>query len=159
MDMNIVTDADLQAAAAAGPPPGAAGAPAPPAAAAPAPAARGDDYWKKLRKYVPAETIGAYLLIDSLFLEIYEDDLTPLRWTLIVGAVVFAALTWVATRTLLGITRPDQRAIAVLAFGVWVFAGGTLFTTYDWYRSGFGVVAVVAFGAIAAVFRLKPVNP
>ena len=152
MEMNIVTDADVKAAA--GPPPGATGAPAPTAAPATA-----DDYWKKLRKYVPAETIGAYLLIDSLFLQIYDDDLTPLRWTLIVAAFIFAVLTWIATRTLLGITRPDQRAIAVLAFGVWVFAGGTLFKTYDWYESGFGVIAVVAFGAVTAVFRLKPANP
>ena len=177
MDFNIRTVEDIEAIAPApaappaaapppdGPPPGGAlppAAPAPPAGpAAPATPPRlptVDDFWAKLRKYLPAEVIGGYLLIYGLLRQILDDpgDLRALRVSILVLVALSAVLAYVGAATLHNVQRWQQQAISAAALVLWSIGDGSLLGTYDFWQPAMGSIALIAFGTIAAVVQLPP---
>jgi hypothetical protein len=116
-----------------------------------------DDFWARLRKYVPAETIGGYLVLIGLVRQVFDDadQLDEQRIGIIVTAAIMAGLTWVATRTMLKVKRTSQRLISLLAFTVWIVGDGSLLGTFDWWQPAIGLIAVVLFGVLVAVFKLR----
>ncbi len=113
------------------------------------------DYLDRIRLYVPTETLGAYLLLDGLALQVWDDDRNSLRYGLLVVAVVLAFLTAVIAKNVLKVAKRPQRAVSVIAFLLWVGSTGHLMETFDWWEPSFATFAIVIFGVIAFAYRFK----
>jgi branched-subunit amino acid transport protein len=114
-----------------------------------------DDYLTKLLKYVPPEIIGAYVFLTGI-INSNVTDKTALRWWLAALLVAMLALTAVYDRRVLNIIRGGQILMSVIALAAYAFAGGGWFATTSWYHPWYGTIALVVFGLLVALVRMKP---
>lgn len=114
----------------------------------------GDDYSTKLVKYVPPELIGAYVFLSATIGT--NATVKDRPWWLGSLLVAMLALTVLYDWRVLNIVRPGQIAISVIGLAIYVFAVGGWFATTTWYQPWYGSIALVVFGLLIAVIRLKP---
>ena len=104
-----------------------------------------DDYSGKLLKYIPAETVAAYVTINGL-LSAVTGVPTVFLW------IVFAILTaltagyaWKSTQVKGLPTAYVQLVIQTVGFVVWVASLGGPFTTLVGYESYYGPVVLILY--------------
>jgi branched-subunit amino acid transport protein len=131
-------------------------APSAPTAPPPGLPPAADDYWSRFLKYVPVEMISAYLILQGLVLSAYTSGSSARSWGLGVLLVLGAVGSYYFSRRVLGVMRPQQAAMSVLAFVIWCFAIGGWFATTDWYAGWMGTAAVVVFAVLVQILKLSP---
>jgi hypothetical protein len=114
----------------------------------------GDDYATKLVKYIPPELIGAYVFLSTTIGS--NATAKDRSWWLGCLLVAMLALTAVYDWRVLNIVRAGQILMSVIGLAVYVFAVGGWFATTTWYQPWYGSIALVLFGLLVAVIRLKP---
>jgi hypothetical protein len=115
-----------------------------------------DDYWGRLVKYVPIEIIGAYMIVSGVVDTAYADSMWQRRLALgILGAAGVIA-SWFFALRVLKVVRRVQLMMTGLAFAVWSFATGGVFSTMDWWQPWMGTIAVVVFGVAVRIVGLGP---
>lgn len=112
-----------------------------------------DDYWTKIRKYVPAELVGGYLILDNLTRQIWDGE--ALQVALLAAGVLVAIMTWIATGRVFGIRRASQRMMSVVALIIYAVASGML-NTFPWWQPAIGTLLIVIFALLAFSLRLSP---
>ena len=114
----------------------------------------GDDYSTKLVKYVPPELVGAYVFLSATIgtNAAAKDRSWWLGGLLVAMLVLTAVYDW----RVLNIVRASQIVMSVIGLAVYVFAVGGWFATTTWYQPWHGSIALVLFGLLVAVIRLKP---
>jgi hypothetical protein len=115
-----------------------------------------DGYLEKIVKLVPAEIIGAYLVLEGILKSGLSGDPQGLYWGLAaifllgaIGAMTFA-------RRILEVQRLSQLAVTGIAFCVWVFATGGWFAFVEWYAPWMGSVSVVLFAMLVRILKVRP---
>ena len=116
-----------------------------------------DDYLSRLVKYVPIEIIGAYILVSGILETAYPTGVSRAVALGILLAVSSVA-TYAYSRRVLRIVRGRQVAVSVLAFVVWVFATGGVFSYWSWYAPWMGTVAMIGFGVSVKIVNVPPLD-
>lgn len=115
-----------------------------------------DGYFDRLIKYIPADVVGAWLLVSSILSQDTADATankgsTALWLAYAAGVVLTGLWTWRQT------TAPNvppavlQIVLSMMAFAVWVFALGGPFESLDWYKDYYGSVTLVGFTLAAGL--------
>ena len=104
---------------------------------------RVDNYWDKLLKYVPAESVALYLTLQGIVLSSVEGRaLTTWLWIAFgIGIIGTPLYLWRIQQ----VSKRMQLAVSTAAFGVWVFALGGAFASLSWYEPFVGSVMLVVF--------------
>lgn len=101
-----------------------------------------DNYQSRLLKYIPSETVGAYIALSGMAAAWQVDRREAALWT----AFAFClALTPLYLWRLQLVRRRLQLCVSTLAFAVWVFAIGGPFATLTWYTPPIGGFVLIAF--------------
>lgn len=114
-----------------------------------------DDYISKLLKYIPAEAVAVYLMLDGI-LRSLGDCRSVEGWfwaALGVGLVGTPLYLW----RLAKVTKKVQLFISTIAFAVWVFSlGGPFACTFaSWYKPFYGTIVLVIYTFLVSPF-VKP---
>lgn len=119
-----------------------------------------DGYLDRLLKLVPLEVIGAYITCWGVLASAIKAEGNQRRLVAALGLLLAAgaAATWYYNLWVLGIKRPAQRVISVLAFIIWCFSTNSIFTISWWYEPWMAVVAVVGFGVLVRILEFSPLE-
>lgn len=116
-----------------------------------------DGYFDRLIKYIPSDIVGAWIAVTGIIPSNGQGtNSSTILWVAFGFGVVITAL-WVWRQTELP-GRPiayTQIAMATVAFVVWVFALGGPFTTFEWYVSFQGSLALIAYTLLAGLIVPK----
>lgn len=115
----------------------------------------GDPYLTRLLKYVPPEIVSGYVAVVGIITGNVTEQ-ADLRWWLGITLLVMLLLTAVYCRRVLNIVRVTQISVTLFGLAVYAFALGGWFATMDWYKTWYGSLALIFFGFLVAVVRLKP---
>jgi hypothetical protein len=139
MDYNVITAADETRLNQAG--------------GAPAPTSR-DDALDKLFKFIPSITVGTYLAIDGVVVQL--SDATTRKWVLLLVSVVMLAGTYLFLKRR-GVSRAQQILASLGAFVVWVFAlGGPFDAFWDGWEEWMGSVALFLGAFLLVAWKPDP---
>ncbi len=109
-----------------------------------------DRYQDKLLKYIPAEVIALWVLMNSN-LTAAEKNGTGLEW------VVFGVCcvgTYFYLQRINNVSNQKQLTLSVLCFVVWVFAIGGPFTGLRWYEPWIAGLVMPAFTFFVPMVKL-----
>jgi hypothetical protein len=113
-----------------------------------------DDFLNRLMKYVPVEIIGVYTVIE-VNLKSLVNPQNERSW--LMGLFIFGLVaTFFYVKFYLKVVRYTQIFMTVLAFAVWVFSIGGWFTTLDFWKAGWGIIASVIYLFVVKIMRLDP---
>ncbi len=107
-------------------------------------AAKIDDYFSKLLKYIPTEIVGGWIAITGLIKGGAGIPTNTILWILL---VVFTGIT--AAYILQQTSEPKkppavkQTTISTIAFLVWVFALGEPFSSLSFYSPVYGSILLI----------------
>src|SRR5262249_29236545 len=108
------------------------------AAAAPAPAdsqPQGDSYLTRLIKYIPAEIIAIYVIVEGFVKGGQLKVDTGQHWLIFAGFVIATPIyTFFATRQKGASTATGQIIISIFSFAAWAFALGGPFENLGFYH-------------------------
>jgi hypothetical protein len=107
-----------------------------------------DDYVTRLVKYIPAEIVAAFLVIDGI-LKAVTGVQANLYWLIFIVLLILTPLyTWrVTTEAGLPVAYV-QVVVSTLSFIVWVFAIGGPFSLLSWYQPVYGSILLILFTLI-----------
>ena len=110
----------------------------------------------KLVKYIPAEGLAAYAMLDPLFREAASGD--ALKYWLWAALVITVVFTFLYLRLIWNVTHLMQIVISCLALVAYVAGLGGPFTTIDGYKLVYGLIAGALLSLIM-VFVPSPQPP
>jgi hypothetical protein len=118
-------------------------------------------YFEKLLAYIPAEIVGAVLVMDGMLKEAAPDRPLWLYWAMFFAATLLTPLYVVFRPTenpAINCTKRFRAVTATIAFSVWMFAiGGPFAVTFEWYRPIFGslllIITTPVFEKVAERFK------
>lgn len=114
-----------------------------------------DDYFTRLLKYIPVEIISAYLIIAGVLESAYSGGAArKVSLGVLLGAGALGSFFY--ARQVIHVLRLTQLIMTSLAFAVWVFAIGGVFSTLGWWHPWMGTIAVVVFGVLVRIVGLGP---
>jgi len=100
-----------------------------------------DDWLQRLVKYIPAETIAAYIALDNLAKTLSKVSPHVAEWVVLAGMFVY---TWVHMKRVRKVTRSAQIAISLVAFVGWAAGNGGPFESLSFWSPALGSMAVIA---------------
>src|SRR5574340_529342 len=102
-----------------------------------------DNYLSRLLKYIPAESVSAYMTLDGLV----RSSQNQLSLQIGLWAVFGIGLigTWFYLWKLYNVTKIGQLVISTIAFAIWVFALGGSFAYFSWYQPWIGKVLITVY--------------
>ncbi len=111
---------------------------------------KADGYLDRLLKYIPAEIVTVYILVQGLVMQLDHDSdpFIPILWGVF---LVFSLLTPLYLWRIQKVTKITQLVISLVAFAVWVFALGGPFTTFGWYDPIYGEILLPVFTLVIAI--------
>ena len=114
------------------------------------PAVEADAFVDRLLKYIPAEIVAVFILVQGLIMQMDPDtdSYKPIFWGVF---LLFAVLTPLYLWRLQNVKKITQLVISLVAFVVWVFALGGPFTTLVWYDPLYGEILLPIFTIIIAI--------
>jgi len=109
-----------------------------------------DSYTERLIKYIPAEIVAVFILVQGLVQELSDDPVlfSRISWGIF---ILFCILTPLYLLRLQGVKKVTQLIISILAFAVWVFALGGPFATLGWYNPLYGQILLPIFTILIAI--------
>jgi hypothetical protein len=104
-------------------------------------------YLERVAKYVPAEVIAAYLVLIPIVEATSQEGSTLQRVLLGVVLLVGLVFTPLYLRAMAEVGQPKRvhQIIASIAFLIWTYSVGGLFTELGWYQAGVSAVLLVVF--------------
>jgi len=135
------------------------------AAAAPAPAdsqPQGDSYLTRLIKYIPAEIIAIYVIVEGFIRPggQLHDISQQTHWLIFAGFLIATPVyTYFATRQKGASPATGQIIISIFSFAAWAFALGGPFENLDFYQKNGAIISAVLLPVvvlIAGAFVPKP---
>jgi hypothetical protein len=118
-------------------------------------AAPPDDYLGRLVKYVPAETVGAYLAAAASV----PPGRTAALWVVFAASWILTPLyLWFATSRRSKRPLVSQIALATIAFPIWVFAIGGPFAELPWYAANRYVASILLIFATTGFALYQPLE-
>ena len=126
-----------------------------------------DDYKARLVKYVPAESVAFYALVDKLVASHYNLEgssiVAPvaqaavvLSW-LIFGLGIIGTPLYLNRQKLPGQPWKLHAAISTIAFALWAYTlSGTVFLIYGWYSAFMAGLLAPIFTFTAGFIEPKP---
>jgi hypothetical protein len=116
-----------------------------------APQAQIDDYPTKLIKYIPAEIVATFVVVDGILRSAPQVP-TAVYWIIFFVLLILTPLyIWRVT------TEPNeppaiaQILISTCSFFVWVFALGGPFSYLDWYQPVYGALVLPIFTLVIPI--------
>jgi len=114
-----------------------------------------DDALDRLFKYIPSITVGTYLAIQGVVIQIADGDTR--KWTLLIVSLVLVAGTYLFLRRR-NVKRAEQLLASIGAFIVWVFAlGGPFDAFWKGYEPWMGSVALFLGAFLLAAWKPPPI--
>jgi hypothetical protein len=113
----------------------------------------GDDYASRLLKYIPTETVAAYLALSGVVASA-DGNRAVMLWAVFVFGLL---LTPLYLRRVGNVHSWLQLGISTAAFVVWVFALGGPWSLLSWYEPYQGTLLLIAFTTTAPL--VIPVPP
>jgi len=126
-----------------------------------------DDYKDRLVKYIPAESVAFYALVDKIVASHYKlegsslttpvpDAAITLSW-LIFGIGVIGTPFYLKRQKLSGQPWKLHAGISTIAFVLWAYTlSGTVFLIYGWYSVFMAGLLAPIFTFIAGFIEPKP---
>jgi hypothetical protein len=114
----------------------------------------GDDYASRLLKYIPTETVAAYLALSGVVASAAGQNRAAMLWAVFVFGLL---LTPLYLRRVGNVRSWLQLGISTAAFVVWVFALGGPWSSLSWYEPYQGTLLLIAFTTTAPL--VIPVPP
>jgi hypothetical protein len=114
----------------------------------------GDDYASRLLKYIPTETVAAYLALSGVVVSAAGQNRAAMLWAVFVFGLL---LTPLYLRRVGNVRSWLQLGISTAAFAVWVFALGGPWSLLSWYEPYQGTLLLIAFTTSAPL--VIPVPP
>jgi hypothetical protein len=119
------------------------------------------EYAERVTKYIPAEVLAAYLSINGILATVTNTGETPLR-----NAVYAAsfALCLVFTPIYFGLVAHKnepkmlQRIVSTIAFVVWAYNLGGVFSAYGIYIPWLGSIFLIVFSLVSGAFAPQPAD-
>ena len=116
-----------------------------------------DDALDRLFKYIPSVTVGTYLAIQGVIVQVSNE--TTRKWTLLIVSLVLLAGTYLFLRQR-NVKRPAQILASLGAFVVWVFAlGGPFDSFWAGYETWMGSIALFLGAFLLAAWNPPPLEP
>lgn len=111
---------------------------------------KADTFTDRLLKYIPAEIVAVFILVQGLVLKM--DPLDPNYKSIFWGVfLIFTILTPLYLWRLQNVKKLTQLVISLVAFVVWIFALGGPFTTLNWYAPIYGEILLPIFTIVIAI--------
>jgi len=112
-------------------------------------AAKIDDYFSKLLKYIPTEIVGAWVAITGLIKGANGIPTNTILWILLIVFTVMSA-AYILQQTSEPKKPPavKQTTISSIAFIVWVFALGEPFNSLSFYSPVYGSILLILYNLI-----------
>jgi hypothetical protein len=114
----------------------------------------GDDYASRLLKYIPTETVAAYLALSGVVASANGQNRAAMLWAVFAFGLL---LTPLYLRRVGRVRSWLQLVISTAAFVVWVFALGGPWALLSWYEPYYGTLLLIAFTTTAPL--VIPVPP
>jgi hypothetical protein len=115
---------------------------------------QGDDYASRLLKYIPTETVAAYLALSGVVASADGENRATMLWAVFAFGLL---LTPLYLRRVGNVRSWLQIGISTVAFVVWVFALGGPWSLLSWYEPYQGTLLLIAFTTTAPL--VIPVPP
>jgi hypothetical protein len=113
-----------------------------------------DDALDRLFKFIPSITVGTYLAIQGVVVEVADEEAR--KWTLLVVFLVLAAGTWLYLSRR-NVKRLQQLLASLGAFVLWVFAlGGPFDLFWEGWESWMGSVALFLGAFLLTAWKPDP---
>jgi hypothetical protein len=118
------------------------------------PPATPDDAFDRLFKYIPSITVGTYLAIQGVVVEVSDE--TARDWILLIVSLVLLGGTYLFLRQR-NVSRTAQILASLGSFVVWVFAlGGPFDAFWDGYEPYMGSIALFLGAFLLAAWNPPP---
>ena len=114
------------------------------------PEAKADRYMDRLLKYIPAEIVAVFILVNGLVEKLDHNaaEYLPILWGVF---ILFSVLTPLYLLRIQKVKKIVQLLISLVSFLVWVFALGGPFLTLGWYNPIYGEILLPVFTIIIAL--------
>lgn len=99
-----------------------------------------DDYLKRLVKFIPAETIAAYIALDNLMRSQDKVPKVALEWVVLALMIVY---TYFHMKRIRRIANTKQVLLSVGAFVAWAAGNGGPFDSLTFWSPAFGSATVI----------------
>jgi len=110
-------------------------------------------YIQKVQGYIPAAIVAAYVSIDQLIKSATNIPTTLVYTVVFVILLVLTPIyVWRGTTQKVKSKSCPQITVATISFILWVFALGGPFTTFSWYQSFYGGLALVFYTLLVPLF-------
>jgi len=119
------------------------------------------EYAERVTKYIPAEILAAYLSINGILAAVTDAGETPLRNAVYVASF---ALCLVFTPVYFGLVAHKnepkmlQRIVSTIAFVVWAYNLGGVFSVYGLFIPWLGSIFLIVFSLVSGAFAPGPAD-
>jgi len=119
------------------------------------------EYAERVTKYIPAEILAVYLSINGILATVTDSGETSLRDAVYVASF---ALCLAFTPVYFGLVAQKdepkmlQRIISTIAFVVWAYSLGGVFTVYAIYIPWLGSIFLIIFSLVSGAFAPEPAD-
>jgi hypothetical protein len=111
-----------------------------------------DDYPTQILKYIPAEIVAAFVVIDGAIKSAASVPVA-VNWIVFIALIIITPLyIWKVTSEEGKGPAKAQIAASTFAFVFWVFAIGGPFTNLSWYLPVYGIIILPLFTLLIPVF-------
>ena len=104
-----------------------------------------DDYSSKLLKYIPAETVAGFVVLNGLLSAVPGVSLGFFWFVFMVLVLLTMGYAWRSSQYKHLPPAYLQIAITTVGFVIWVFALGGPFTYVTWYKQYYGATILLLY--------------
>ena len=113
-----------------------------------------DNYYDKLLKYIPADVVAAWIVVNALITSASGIATAAFLWVAFgIGVILTAVWTWKLTSQPGKATAWTQILISTGAFIVWVFALGGPFATLSFYKPLYGALLMILYTLVVPLIN------
>jgi hypothetical protein len=113
-----------------------------------------DSYYDKLLKYIPADVVAAWIVVNALITGASGIATATFLWVAFgIGVILTAVWTWKLTSLPGKTTAWTQILISTGAFIVWVFALGGPFVTLSFYKPIYGALLMILYTLVVPLIN------
>jgi len=110
-----------------------------------------DSYISRLFKYIPAEVVALYLLLDGLVGASGHPQSFLMQLVIFIALIIGTPLYLWRMQKVDAKKKPIQLVLSTVAFILWVLAIGGIFTYFGWYDPLWGAILVPIYTFLVAL--------